>query len=76
MYNTINLQIISAKCPNGMNRGDCPVQKYIDNTNVFHTTINETLIKPMKPYLDAREEYIAALDTIHQLCADCQSKNR
>ena len=74
MYNTINLQIISTMCPKGMNRSNCPVQEYVDNSNIFHTTINETVIKPLVPYLEARQEYIAALDAIHNLCANCQKQ--
>ena len=72
MYNTFNLQLIEAQCPNDKNRKNCPVQQYLDNQEFFHQTINETLLKPSKSYLAAREEFIAALDAIHSLCAKCK----
>lgn len=76
MYRTFNLQIIRANCPKGMTEKDCPVQQYLNKQNMFRITINETLLEPMKSYLSAREEYIATLDKIHELCAKCQGKNK
>ncbi|MBO7509509.1 MAG: hypothetical protein J6T57_04515 [Alphaproteobacteria bacterium] len=74
MYDSIKLQLTSTMCPKGMNRDDCPVRSYVDDSNIFYMTTNECVIKPKVPYLEAREEYIAALDTIAKLCADCQNQ--
>jgi len=76
MHKILNLQIINADCPKGMTDKDCPVQQYLKQQNVFRTTINETLLEPAKPYADAREEYISALDIIHQICANCRNKSK
>ena len=76
MYSILNLQIISTICPNGMDKNNCPVQQYIGQQNTFRTTANESLLEPVKPYLDVREEYIATLDKIHELCAKCQGKSK
>ena len=76
MHNVFNLQIISTICPKGMDKNNCPVQQYIGQQSVFRATINESLLEPTKPYLDAREEYIATLDKIHALCANCKNKSK
>ena len=58
MYTTLNLQLVSAKCPKGMNEKNCPVRQYIENEpELFVPTINENLITLARAYGDARGKY-------------------
>jgi len=76
MYTTINLKIISTVCPKDMNRGNCPVRQYLDKSDLFNTTLNETLIEPAKPFSLARDEFIAAIDKMHMLCKKCKCNQK
>ena len=75
MYNTINIQFICAKCPQGMNKDNCPVRKYInEESTLFHESVNENVVMLNKPYIAERVKYEWALANIQNICAKCQTK--
>ena len=76
MRKILNLQILNQACPQGMTDKDCPVQQYLVQQSLFHTTINESLIEPTKQYPTAREEFVATLDEIYAKCALCQMQHK
>lgn len=75
MHNIINLQFICAKCPNGMNKNNCPVNKYIDQeSELFHKSINESVVCLDKPYIQERARYESALMRMQEICQECQKQ--
>ena len=73
MYKIINIQFVCAKCPNGMNEKNCPVDKYInEESDLFHKSISENTINLAKSYNNNRVEYEWALANIAKLCEQCR----
>ena len=77
MYSNINLQLVSVLCPDGMNKQNCPVRRYIaSKSDLFNMSANEDMFTLAKPYDDARGKYEGALFDIYNLCQNCQKRSK
>ena len=77
MHKIINIQFICTECPKKMNNKNCPVIQYINSEpELFHQSINETVVNLAKPYGEERVKYEWALANIAKLCQNCKQNNK
>ena len=75
MHNIINIQFICAECPKGMNKNNCPVNQYVSQKpELFHKSINESVVCLDKPYIQEHAKYEEALMRMQQICQECQQQ--
>ena len=74
MITILTTYLVKEQCPTCMDINNCELRKYLATQNLFRPTVNEQLWEPAKSYDEARNEYIAALDTIHAKCKQCKEQ--
>ena len=72
MHTKYMMPVIDTECPKERDEKNCPLRKFLKDTKLFR--VSKNVITPTADlYRIARREYVLALESMHQICNQCQS---